>query len=241
MPTYELFGDNPQTIDRLGFQPMADILVDVIQQTTPPFTIGIFGEWGSGKTTLMTLTRRQLDERSAKTVWFNAWKYDGKELIWNALIQTIFLAMKSNAPTAPKPGFGERVRDTAGKLAVFAAKKATEFIPGGIVKPEDVDTVLEAFRPFSANDPQFDFINKFEATFDDLVKEYVGDDGRLVVFVDDLDRCLPENAIQVLEAIKLYLDRANVTFVIGAERAIIEQGIRERYKENGLCTIVRCL
>ncbi len=86
MSIYKLLADNPETMDRLGFQPMADILVDVIQQTDPPFTIGIFGEWGSGKTTLMTLVRRTLDSLGAKTVWFNAWKYDGKEVIWNALI-----------------------------------------------------------------------------------------------------------------------------------------------------------
>ncbi len=140
--------------------------------------------------------------------------------------------MKQNTPAAPKPGFGERVLDTAGKLAIFAAKKATDFIPGGVIKAEDVDTVLQAFRPMSADDKQFEFINEFKDIFDSLVKEFVGEKGRLVVFVDDLDRCLPENAIQVLEAIKLYLDRANVTFVIGAERAIIEQGIRERYKGN---------
>jgi hypothetical protein len=232
MLKYELLADNPEVTDRLGFEPMAGILVDVIRETNPPFTIGIFGEWGSGKTTLMTLVQRELDARGAKTVWFNAWKYDGKEVIWNALIQTIFLTMKKNTPASPNPDFGDRVKETAGKLAIFAAKKATEFIPGGMIKPEDVDTVLQAFRPLSANDSQFEFINRFEETFDGLVKEYVGEDGRLVVFVDDLDRCLPENAIQILEAIKLYLDRANVTFVIGAERAIIEQGIRERYKGN---------
>src|ERR1700747_2273447 len=139
MSIYKLLADNPEFTDRLGFQPMADILAEIIQETDPPFTIGIFGEWGSGKTTLMTLVRRELDAREAKTVWFNAWKYDGKEGIWNALIQTIFLAMKRNSPAAPKPGFSERVMDTAGKLAIFAAKKATEFIPGGVIKPEDVD------------------------------------------------------------------------------------------------------
>jgi hypothetical protein len=229
---YQLLSDNPESNDRLGFQPMADILVDVIEHTPSPFTIGIFGAWGSGKTTLMSLIRQGLEAGTAKTVWFNAWKYDGKEVIWNALIQTIFLAMKENEPAGASKSFLERVEDVAGKLAIFAAKKATTFIPGDLVKPEDVDAVVEAFRPLSANDKQFSFINRFEQTFDELVKDYVGVDGRLVVFVDDLDRCLPENAIQVLEAIKLYLDRTNVTFVIGAERAVIEQGIRERYKDN---------
>jgi pantothenate kinase-related protein Tda10 len=69
---FELLSDSPQTIDRLGFKPMADILVEVIRQTQPPFTIGVFGEWGSGKTTLMTLVQRELQRSGAKTVWFNA-------------------------------------------------------------------------------------------------------------------------------------------------------------------------
>jgi len=53
-----------------------------------------------------------------------------------------------------------------------------------------------------------------------------------VVFIDDLDRCLPENAINVMEALKLYLDRANCIFAIGAESGIIEEGIRQRYHGN---------
>jgi hypothetical protein len=101
-----------------------------------------------------------------------------------------------------------------------------------VVKEEDVDALVDAVRPLSANDEQFAFINKFEETFDNLVKDYVGANGRLVVFVDDLDRCLPENAVAILEAMKLYLDRTNVMFVLGVEPAVVEEGIRARYRDN---------
>src|SRR6202043_2818857 len=57
---------------------------------------------------------------------------------------------------------------------------------------------------------------------------YVGG-SYIVIFIDDLDRCLPENAIEVMEALKLYLDRANCVFVIGVEPSIIETAIRIRY------------
>ena len=100
------------------------------------------------------------------------------------------------------------------------------------MKEEDIEGVLEALRPLSAEDPQFDFINKFEDTFDNLVKDYVGSSGHLVVFIDDLDRCLPENAVTVMESLKLYLDRANCVFVVAAEAVIIEEGIRQRYHDN---------
>ncbi len=232
-----LLSDNPSKKDTLGFEGMAEILHTVIRDMPePPFTIGIFGEWGCGKTTLMKMVQERLEKNKVKTVWFNAWKYDGKEVIWNALIQTIFYTIQDD-PELDKTVKGkelkERIKTAASKLAKYAAKVAVNFIPGGFVKPEVVDIVAEGLSPLNANEEQFEFINRFELEFDDLVKAYLGDENKyLVVFVDDLDRCLPETAIAVMEALKLYLDRANCIFVIGTESSIIEQGIRQRYKDN---------
>ena len=228
----DLLDDNPGGEDLLGFGRMADILYRVIRDIPkPPFTIGVFGEWGCGKTTLMEMVRDRLEQDGAKTVWFNAWKYDGKELIWNALLQAIFFTMREDLGER-KPELAKRISAAATEFAKYAAKVATRLIPGGIVKEEDIEGVLEALRPLSAEDPQFDFINKFEDTFDNLVKDYVGSSGHLVVFIDDLDRCLPENAVTVMESLKLYLDRANCVFVVAAEAGIIEEGIRQRYHDN---------
>lgn len=232
-----LLSDNPSTFDMLGFKGMVDILFTVIREMPePPFTIGIFGEWGCGKTTLMKMLQERLKNNQVKTVWFNAWKYDGKEVIWNALIQQIFYTIKED-PELEKTDKGKELKKRVGKvaseLAQYAAKAAIEFIPGGFVKPEVVDIVAGGLRSLDANDEQFKFINRFESEFDKLVKAYLGNDNKyLVVFIDDLDRCLPETAISVMEALKLYLDRANCTFVIGTESSIIEEGIKQRYKDN---------
>ena len=231
---YKLLSDAPRAEDRLGFAPMADILTNVIRKTEPPFTVGVFGEWGSGKTTLMTLVRKNLErDQSVKSVWFNAWKYDGKEVIWNALIQSIFFAMHEDPDFKDNSEFVERLKKAALGLARFATKKFAEQITFGVLKDgEEMDAVLNSLEPLVATDPEFGFINSFEKTFADLVKDYVGENGRLIVFVDDLDRCLPENAVAVLEAIKLHLDNAQVTFVIGVEPEVIRQGIRHRYQNN---------
>jgi hypothetical protein len=227
-----LLSDQPAVVDRLGFEHFAEILADVVRTTPPPFTIGVFGEWGSGKTTLMRFIRQRLDETGGvKTVWFNAWKYDGKEVIWNALIQTIFLEMRRDAKAKGDEDFLGRLHEAAANLALFAAKRFASKLTGGIVTADDIDGVRAALKPFTAEDKTFAFINGFEATFRNLVERHVGKDGRLVVFVDDLDRCLPENAVEALEAIKLYLDEANVTFVIGVEPAVVRDGIRHRYRD----------
>lgn len=233
----KLLSDNPTLEDQLGFESMAEILCTVIQDLPePPFTIGIFGEWGCGKTSLMRMLEERLQTNKIKTVWFNAWKYDGKEVIWNALIQTIFYTIK-NDPDLGKTEEGRKLKkiisETASNLAQYAAKIGTAFIPGGLVKPEVVDIAVKGLQSLDANDEQFDFINKFESYFDRLVKQYLGNENKyLVVFIDDLDRCLPETAIEVMEALKLYLDRANCIFVIGTESSIIEEGIKQRYKNN---------
>jgi hypothetical protein len=228
-----LLSDNPTTDDLLGFQVLADFAAGVIvDRPDLPFTIGVFGEWGSGKTTLMKMVERRLED-PIKTVWFNAWKYDGKEVLWNALIQQIFYAMLTDPAIAAAEHasqFKSRVKEAAKELAAYAAKVAIRVVPGGLLRDEDVDAVVRILSS-SADSPGFNFVNQFERTFDELVHDFVGD-GCLVIFIDDLDRCLPENAITVMEALKLYLDRANCVFVVGVEPNVIEEAIRQRYRDN---------
>lgn len=230
-----LLDDNPTTEDKLGFARTADAIVETIKSAPRrPLTVGVFGGWGTGKTSLMQMVEARLKEGRIKTIWFNAWKYSGKEVIWNALIQTILLTMKNDPDiidVARHESFKRRVLIVSQELAKYAAKVGTRMIPGGIIREEDVDNLWAALSSDVRDGSLFEFINKFEWEFEQLVSEYAGD-AYLVVFIDDLDRCLPENAIEVLEALKLYLDKANCVFVIGVEPSIIEAAIALRYHGN---------
>jgi len=57
---------------------------------------------------------------------------------------------------------------------------------------------------------------------------------RMVVFIDDLDRCLPEVALEVLEALKLYLNIPDLIFVLGVDREVVDGLVKEHYKKYGL-------
>ncbi len=91
----ELLSDNlitKESDDTFGFGFFVDILGKAILDTKYlPVTVGIFGEWGTGKTSLMRLLCKRLESNECKTIWFNPWKYDSKEELWAALIRSILL------------------------------------------------------------------------------------------------------------------------------------------------------
>ena len=74
-------------------------------------------------------------------------------------------------------------------------------------------------------------LEQFQEKFKTLIQSYVAKTGRLVVFVDDLDRCLPEKAIEVLEAIKLFVDVPGCIFILGLDHKVIARGVEIRYKD----------
>ena len=92
-----LFTDNPKEIiddDEFGFNLYVKFLGESINPIDDlPFTVGIFGEWGTGKTTLMKFLKKWFEEEEIKTLWLNPWKYDKKEELWAALIRTILIKM----------------------------------------------------------------------------------------------------------------------------------------------------
>ena len=81
--------------DEFDFEDYSALLAQRLVEEEPPFTLGIFGRWGSGKTSLMRRIRHELTAHCAAQgyqqdavlpVWFNAWKYDREEAIWRALL-----------------------------------------------------------------------------------------------------------------------------------------------------------
>lgn len=119
------------------------------------------------------------------------------------------------------------------RLADKAAEAAQGKMGEGALS-EDVAGLLKAFRRdvIQHHQRHLASLEQFQKAFADLVKTHIlAHDQRLVLFVDDLDRCLPEKAVEVLEAIKLFLDVPGCVFVLGLERKVIEEGIRVKYKD----------
>lgn len=226
----QMHTDNPTRTsaeDRFGFAPYADLLADTIRDTARlPFCIGIYGPWGTGKTSLMLMIEENMKagRANAKTIWFNPWKYDKKEDLWGALIRTILFQIKEEGNQQAKDKADQLVREAAW---LHMQKKGITPTTMGRLTDEDLANAKAV--AMKEDESQHRYVNHFEKDFADAVTEYTGVGGKLVVFVDDLDRCLPENAITVLESLKLFIGESNCVFVLGMDHGVVEAGIVQRY------------
>ncbi|NQE45362.1 hypothetical protein C5S31_04990 [ANME-1 cluster archaeon GoMg2] len=172
------------------------------------------------------MTQELLEEQDKiKTVWFDAWKFDKTYDLRVALIHAILMRMKEDASSSR--GLKAKVKKLLKRVNWLGLGKAalSSFIPQLAIG--------QGNEPLLKNQGKtLELIGDFEDEFKELTKEYVGDEGKLVVFIDDLDRCISEKTIDILEAIKLFLNVPLSVFVIGADKTRIEDGIIDKYGEK---------
>ncbi|MFJ3757757.1 P-loop NTPase fold protein [Streptomyces sp. NPDC090080] len=204
--------------DAFGFAPYVDVLHGSVELATPlPLTVGVFGSWGTGKSSFLRLWQGRLTERQVRTIWFNPWKYDRKVEVWAALLHTILAEMENEEGLKEK---ALRLAKAATWLSVRAGLgTAASVATGGVIKSGDVDALLTELSRGDAE--QYRQVNRFENDFRDAVEEFVGPGGRLVVFVDDLDRCTPDSAMTVLESLKLFLGESQCVFVLALDLDVL--------------------
>ncbi|MFZ7134452.1 MAG: KAP family P-loop NTPase fold protein [Eubacteriales bacterium] len=207
--------------DNIDFVNYAETLRTIILNATTPITIGIHGEWGSGKSSLMRITNKLLKE-DAKTIWFNAWKYDETYDLRAALIQTILYEIGKDEKLI------ERVADLYKKINYLSLIKLVASNAFGRLNL-DIENIVN-------KNAELTYIGDFDVEFNELVKRYANNQ-KLVIFIDDLDRCLPDKILDILEAIKLFLDADGCVFVIGANKDIIEDAIKINYNNASFKSI----
>ena len=218
----------------LDFEAYSNTLVDIIKQSYPKFSIGIYGEWGSGKSKLMKVLEGKLrDDDNLMTVWFNAWRYEREDqFAVVALLKTIAYAMEKHPIYKDlKPILLRAVKIfTKGFLSQVASKYIgekgveefkTQLLPQmDLLAEMDKDTIY------------FDGIRKIEDEIQNIIRK--NPLSRIVVFIDDLDRCSPQKALEVFESIKVFLDIDGFVYVIGLSYETISKLITATYKESGI-------
>src|SRR6185503_3397896 len=74
-------------------------------------------------------------------------------------------------------------------------------------------------------------LQKLETHFQHLIRTWVGPNGRVIVFIDDLDRCSPDRIAETLEALKLFVTTEGCVYILGVDEEVVARSIQSRYKE----------
>jgi len=133
-----------------------------------------------------------------------------------------------------KPGKAIKGTIKLGLSAVPLINDPTKELLKNIDDHYSLDDLLESVQKKKKVEciEQVQFMEQFEQKFEDIIDRYYNKNGkRVVIFIDDLDRCLPEKALEVLEAIKLFLDVKGCIFILGIDRRVINYIVRKKYEE----------
>lgn len=218
-----------------------------------PACIALDGPWGAGKSTLARAAFEELSSHpGARVVWFDPWPYERGEDV----VTPLLVSMKQQLNLADTNNNLKRLASNVAKVALSFGTRALMgyWFGGGALsiaenkslagaKAEDFESVWEHLETFH------DAVVESRLLFAKVVEEALAGEvpgARLYVFLDDLDRCLPDSVIKLIEAVKLLLcglaepfaDPAvegsgpNVVFVFALDRTVVGEAIMTRYPKS---------
>ena len=237
-------------IDELGLRGFSETVAGAAIGTPGPFTIGVFADWGLGKTSVLnqaqSLIKNDVEQSDVVTVRFNVWRYEKEEHPILPLIATIVREIETKAEQNRKAkkqlreAWAAIVRGLRAVAYGFSTKAKLK-IPGfaemeaGFVAKE---MISREHQLCVEGDPLLDrsiYYNAFEI-LESLSAATPKKPSRLlpkiIVFVDDLDRCLPHQGLRMLESVKLVFAQPGFVFVLAVDPRIINGYLEKRYVEE---------
>ncbi len=216
--------------DKLRFEPLVNalhgVLLDKGITSHSAFTIGIFADWGMGKSSLMRLLKGRLDlfPNRFVTLEFNAWRFEEEERLFAPLI-----LMLSSVIPEDSDALKRAIRiasDTLKGMVNIAIARYTE----GILTLREINRVAR----YLSGRREVNEIRRYMDDIERLIQAATrGGRKKLVVFIDDIERCNPpEKGVELLEDLKLLMDMPQVAFVIGADRKAFEGVVSSFYGDK---------
>lgn len=251
--------DNETKVDLLNNEAIAKTIIELLREKPDqPVTIGVHGDWGAGKSSVLEMIEAGFSGKDdVLCLKFNGWRFQGFEDAKIALIEGIVTGLVEKRPAVTKAAgvvkdvFNRidwlKVAKRAGGLAftAFTGIPTPDQIgaivgtlegmfadPGKLATKENLTSAIDGVKSMlkpaeTKNVPEE--VEAFRKAFDKLLKD--AGIKQLIVLIDDLDRCLPDTAIETLEAIRLFVFTARTAFVVAADEAMIEYAVRKHFPD----------
>lgn len=254
-----ILSDNETKIDLLNNEAIAQTVLALIKESNDqPISIGIHGDWGAGKSSILEMIENAIDsEEDGKRyscIRFNGWRHQGFEDSKIALMSSIIFELNKKEKLGAK---SEKIlkklwkninwmniAKTAGKTAVGIAtgtapitilSSALDVLKNATTTKDGVDAAIDAIGGYlkeskitedTSSNKEF---TEFQENFSELLDDAKID--KLVVLIDDLDRCLPDVTISTLEAVRLFMFTEKTAFVIAADESMIRYAVKKHFPD----------
>ena len=228
----EIRPDAPFANDDLDRKPVVEFLSSLVNRLDGPFVLAIDSPWGTGKTTLIKMLAAELERQDFQCVQFNAWKIDYVTDPLVALVSSVDRI--SLGDISAEAAFHESiakvkkvVKVLAKRTLVAGAKVATFGILDGGKEIETVAAELTgnlAGDLFDSFEQERKLLEKFRDDLACAISQLpaAGKKKNLIFFIDELDRCRPTFAIELLERMKHLFDVPNLVFILSIDKRQLE-------------------
>jgi hypothetical protein len=247
-PDIKIYDDGFKKHDQLGREATGKALSELVDRIEDPMVIALDGGWGSGKSFFLKCWVGEHLKRggnTTQTVYFDAFKHDFMDEPLVSLLACLLNRIEDTNKEDDK-GLGvneeklTKIKDTASKLAPSIARVATGVL-AALIKNytgDALDVVAEELSGEIKNSAdsfwkdaqaQQGVMEEFRAALKALTKGQDGAHRKLVIVVDELDRCRPDYALALLEIIKHFFAVDHVHFVLGVNISELENSVKARY------------
>lgn len=221
----EINSAEPWSDDELHREATAERLTEVVSEQEAPFVISLDGRWGTGKTFLLKRWRQDLENQGWQSLYYNAWKDDFTDDPLLAIIGQLSEHFDDGT-------FQAIIHGVANAALAILTKELT----GTAIKLDD----LKAETWLSHYQAQQREKNRVREELGRLAAKVREETGQPLVFIiDELDRCRPTFAIELLERVKHIFDVPNIVFVFGINRGELVKSLESVYGKIDAGTYLR--
>lgn len=235
--------------DLFGRKSFGEALANIVENASDPLVIGLDGNWGEGKSTFVKSWQLTLDARNVPNIYIDAFASDYLDDAFMVVASAITDYLTVNAAPKESKEFIEKAKQVGAHVLSLTAKIGIRAISAGAVKEadihdfakiaedisKDISTSAEKYikERLTNHKTEQQSIEHFKAVLSDIPKNLrTPSQSPLTIIIDELDRCRPSFAVEMLEKIKHLFSVQNVNFLLVINKSQLQESIKATYGAN---------
>ena len=214
--------DAPFADDALGRKDLARHLTQRVESSITPYTLALDANWGEGKTTFLKMWQADLEKSGFRCVYYDAWASDFCRDSFPSMVAGLKESFSGETP--------EKFTEVCAAVAKAMAKNLPSFFAGFVggreVAQAGIDKFFSEWEPVAAYSEYRKALEAFKSSLGEIASQ---SEKPLIFMIDELDRCRPTFALDVLEKIKHIFDVQGVFFVAALNKNALAKTIESVY------------